>query len=115
MAESKTPEPGKPLTEKQFTKVKDADGNELPNPVPKHWIGTDLVESGTKAVSGSSSSSSSSSSDVNLPEGAPSKSASKSDWVAYATSEDRGDDRLTEEQANELTRDQLVERYAVSS
>lgn len=48
MAERNTPDPGKPLTEDQFVKVQDADGNVQPNPVPKHWVGTDLLPGGTK-------------------------------------------------------------------
>lgn len=45
---------------------------------------------------------------------APAKSAAKGDWVAYATDEARGDDQLSEEDANALTKDELVERYAPS-
>lgn len=41
----------------------------------------------------------------------PAKSASKGDWVAYATDEARGADRLTPEDADAMTRDQLAEKY----
>lgn len=43
---------------------------------------------------------------------APARSASKADWVAYATDEARGDDQLSDEDANALTKDELVERYS---
>lgn len=52
------------------------------------------------------------SSDVVDEDKAPAKSASKGDWVAYATHEARGDDQLTEEEANGLTKDELVERFS---
>lgn len=41
----------------------------------------------------------------------PNRSATKAAWVEYATAEARGDDRLTEEEANAFTRDQLAEKY----
>lgn len=41
----------------------------------------------------------------------PTRSASKAAWVEYATADARGDDKLTEEGANSLTRDQLAEKY----
>lgn len=41
----------------------------------------------------------------------PAKSASKADWVAYATDEARGEDRLSEEEADALTRDELAAKY----
>lgn len=44
-------------------------------------------------------------------DGTPVRSASKADWVAYATDEARGDDRLTPEDADAATRDELAERY----
>lgn len=40
----------------------------------------------------------------------PAKSASKAEWVAYATDEARGGDRLSEEEANSLTKDDLAAR-----
>lgn len=39
---------------------------------------------------------------------APTKSASKADWVAYATDEARGADKLSAEEAEAKTRDELV-------
>lgn len=42
---------------------------------------------------------------------APGRSASKTDWVAYATTGAPEGLRLTEEQAEALTRDQLAEKY----
>lgn len=51
MAETKTPEPGKPLTKDQFVKVQDGSGNVLPDPVPRHWIGTDLLAPDVKEAS----------------------------------------------------------------
>lgn len=41
----------------------------------------------------------------------PARSASKADWVAYATDEARGEQRLTAEEADGLTRDQLAAAY----
>jgi hypothetical protein len=41
----------------------------------------------------------------------PTRSASKADWVAYVTHEDRGTLRLMPEAAEALTRDQLAEKY----
>lgn len=46
-----------------------------------------------------------------IPNGTPAKSASKVDWVAYATDEARGELRLTPEDAEALTRDQLAVKY----
>jgi hypothetical protein len=43
---------------------------------------------------------------VTVPDGAPAKSASKGDWVAYAVS--RGVDRA---EAEDSTKDELVERF----
>jgi hypothetical protein len=40
----------------------------------------------------------------------PARSASKADWVAYATS-DAGGKRFAVEDAEKLTRDQLAEKY----
>lgn len=48
------------------------------------------------------------------PDGAdrtPTKSSSKADWVTYATDEARGDDRLSAEDAEALTRDDLAAKY----
>lgn len=45
------------------------------------------------------------------PDGVPAKSASKAVWVAYATDEARGDDRLSDGDAGALTRDQLADKY----
>lgn len=42
----------------------------------------------------------------------PARSASKGDWVAFATDEARGEGRLTEDEANGFTRDQLADRYS---
>ncbi len=44
-------------------------------------------------------------------DGAPARSASKADWVAYATDDARGDDRLSSEDADAATRDELAERF----
>lgn len=41
----------------------------------------------------------------------PAKSASKGDWVAYATSQARGEEQLTTEQAEALTKDQLADMF----
>lgn len=41
----------------------------------------------------------------------PAKSAAKADWVAYATDEARGNDRLTPEDADGKTRDELAEFF----
>ncbi|HXH77310.1 hypothetical protein [Nocardioides sp.] len=46
-----------------------------------------------------------------VPNGTPAKSASKVDWVTYATDEARGEQRLTPEDAEAATRDQLAEKY----
>lgn len=45
------------------------------------------------------------------PNEPPAKSANKGEWVAFATAEERGDDRLSEEDANTLTKEQLVEKF----
>lgn len=42
---------------------------------------------------------------------APAKSASKDEWVAYATDEARGEHRLEVEDAEALKRDQLAELF----
>lgn len=44
----------------------------------------------------------------------PARSASKSEWVAFATDEERGVGRLEQDAAEALTRDQLAERFLVS-
>lgn len=41
----------------------------------------------------------------------PARSASKGDWVAYATDEARGADRLSTEDAEKLNRDDLAAKY----
>lgn len=41
----------------------------------------------------------------------PTRSSSKADWVAYATDDARGESKLSKEEAESLTRDQLVEKY----
>lgn len=46
------------------------------------------------------------------PNKVPAKSASKADWVSFATAEERGDARLTEEDANAATRDDLAELFS---
>lgn len=38
------------LEEGDFTKVKDADGTVQEHPVPKAWVGTDLLPQGWKAA-----------------------------------------------------------------
>jgi hypothetical protein len=43
--------------------------------------------------------------------GSPSRSASKADWAAFATAGAPEDLRLTAEQAEALTRDQLADKY----
>lgn len=46
-----------------------------------------------------------------VSDGVPNRSSSKADWVAYATDEARGDDRYTEDEANDATRDELADRF----
>lgn len=41
----------------------------------------------------------------------PTRGSSKADWVAYATAEARGEDRLTTEDAEKLNRDELAVKY----
>lgn len=41
----------------------------------------------------------------------PARGAAKAKWVEYATSELRGEDTLSKEDAEVLTRDQLAEKY----
>lgn len=41
----------------------------------------------------------------------PTRGSSKADWVAYATDEARGEDRLSSEAAEQLTRDDLAVKY----
>lgn len=41
----------------------------------------------------------------------PTRGAAKGKWVAYATHEDRGEDRLTEDDAKAATRDELADKY----
>lgn len=41
----------------------------------------------------------------------PAKSASKADWVAYATDDARGEDKLDAEVADKATKDQLVDMF----
>ena len=45
------------------------------------------------------------------PNKAPAKSASKADWVAYATDEARGEQRMSAEDADAATRDDLAARF----
>lgn len=51
-----------PYNDKDLVEVEDAEGNVLPDRVPKSWLGTDLLPEGVKKKSGRSTSSSSSSS-----------------------------------------------------
>lgn len=77
-----------------------ADGSQEPGgeTVAPEGKVTDEVPAGTGSAPG----------DTSEP---PSRSGSKADWVAYATAEARGDDRLTAEEADAATRDELAERF----
>lgn len=41
----------------------------------------------------------------------PTRSSSKADWVAYATDDARGDQKLSTEDAEALNRDELAEKF----
>lgn len=63
--------------EKEFVEVVDADGNPLDgfaHPVPKSWIGTDLLPAGAKKKSGRSGGRST---EPSAPSGADDKTESK--------------------------------------
>lgn len=47
--------------------------------------------------------------------GALAKSASKADWVAFASDDARGESKLSAEDAEALTRDELAEKFAEKS
>ncbi len=42
------------------------------------------------------------------------KASSKADWVAFATDDARGDDKLSAEDAEAMTRDELAEKFTPS-
>jgi hypothetical protein len=105
---AETPSAG-PIKAEDFVDVVDkTTGEPLPDPIPKHWIGTDLApnvkrgtgrKSATDATGGGGS------------DGPPAKSASKPEWVAYATDEARGADRMSAEDAEKATRDELAAKF----
>lgn len=72
-------------TEKDFVDVVDGEGNAL-DPVPKQWLGTDLVPAGVKKAGKASKSDggSSSSDKVEVPEGDPSEDWTVKQIDAYA-------------------------------
>lgn len=112
MAKTEIPDPG-PLKADSFVDVVDANGNLLPDPVPEHWIGTDLVAPGVKkaprgAREKQSSGTGAGSGGGGGPE-VPAKSASKEDWVAYAVSQG-----AAEADANAATKEQLIDQYGGS-
>lgn len=90
-----------------MTKVQNAAGEVLPDEVPKSWIGTDLLAEGTKAA-GRKAKAEGDSSSTPDPNALPAKSASKADWVAYATADERGEAKVDPEKADALTRDELA-------
>lgn len=71
-------------TEKDFVDVVDEQGNELP-PIPKRWLGTDLVPAGVvKADGKSAKSDKADDGEVKIPEGEPSEEWTGKQLDAYA-------------------------------
>lgn len=90
----------------KFVDVVDAEGEKLvgfENPVPAHWVGTDLLPAGAKKKGRSSTSSGSSSTEPS-GDGVPAKSSTREVLEAYAA--DKGG--LTAEEAQAFgTKDEL--------
>lgn len=100
------------LTEKDFVKVVDAEGNDLPA-VPKHW-GVDQLPAGAEKKSkssGSSSSSSSSTPAARKPGEEPKGNASTDEWIAYAREKGATDEDLKDDQGEPLGQKALREKY----
>jgi hypothetical protein len=102
----------KPYKESDFVDVVDAAGDPLEHPVPKAWLGTDLLEAGVKkAGKASKSSGSTGGSGSTGSDGAPAGNASRDDWVAYAKAQGATDADLVDADGNDLGRDELREKY----
>lgn len=100
-------------TESDFVKVVDAAGNEQP-PVPKAWVGKDLLPEGTKRPGrgGSSTSSTQQQSPAPSGDGQPAGNASRDDWAAYAKSSKGATDAdLVDDKGEPLGRDEIKAKY----
>lgn len=105
------------LTEKDFTRVVDAEGNELPS-VPKHW-GEDQLPAGATKKSGratsntsSSSSTSSTSTPAPDPDAEPAGNASRDAWADFATKVNGAKpEDLVDTDGKDLGRDELREKF----
>ncbi|GAB2762048.1 hypothetical protein [Nocardioides pakistanensis] len=103
-------------TESDFVKVVDAAGNEQP-PVPKAWVGKDLLPEGTKRAGRSSGTSSTNSTQQQTQtpapsgDGQPAGNASRDDWAAYAVSKGATDADLVDDKGEPLGRDEIKAKY----
>lgn len=121
MSENSTPVQGRHLlTEKDFVKVVDAEGNDLPS-VPKHW-GSDLLPPGAEKKGRSTSSSSSSSSSGSGGQAPTSRASGQEppragagsgtdEWVAFAKEKGATDADLLDGDGKPVTRDVLIDKY----
>lgn len=106
------------LAEKDFVKVVDAEGHDLP-PVPKHW-GSELLPPGAEKKSGRSTSSSTSSSsgtqapatrDAGQEPPRAGAGSGTDEWVAFAKEEGATDADLVDGDGKPVTRDVLIDKY----
>ncbi|CAI9417347.1 hypothetical protein [Nocardioides sp. T2.26MG-1] len=101
------------LKEKDFVKVVDADGNDLPA-VPKHW-GEDQLPAGASKKGRASSSSSSSSSTPTPPpdpDAEPAGNASRDAWADWAKRVKGATDAdLVDTDGKDLGRDEIKAKF----
>lgn len=101
------------LTAKDFVKVVDAEGNELP-PVPKHWGEDQLPAGATKKGRASSTTSSSTpaSPPPPDPDAEPAGNASRDAWAEYAMKvKGAKPEDLLDTDGKDLGRDELRDKY----
>lgn len=108
-------------TAKDMVKVVDEAGNDLA-PVPKSWLGTDLLPVGVKAKKGGSKSeptkskSEGGSKSKGKPEGEPAGNASAAEWESYAREfKGASEDDLKDEAGEPLGRDALRAKFGTKS
>lgn len=102
------------LTEKDFVKVVDAEGKDLP-PVPKHWA-ADQLPAGAEKKSGRASSSSASTSSSSTPppdpDAEPAGNASTEAWADWAKRvKGATDDDLKDADGEPLKRDEIRAKF----
>ncbi|WP_193613156.1 hypothetical protein [Nocardioides lijunqiniae] len=103
------------LKEKDFVKVVDAEGNDLP-PVPKHWGADQLPAGAEKKGRASSSGRSGQSGSQSGADAEPAGNASREDWATYAEKvKGAKPEDLLDADGKDLGRDELREKFGTPS